>query len=213
MDHHTIEKAILKSQHCQRNWDLSKDIPEDDLNTILFAATQCPSKQNVAFYTVHAVMDRAKIEAIHGHTNGFTVRYATNETTTNTQTLANLLLVFEEKVTLTFNNIKDVLRNEQTLDYYSNIIPINNLNIDKNMAVGIAAGYVNLTSALLGYATGCCACFDPDGVKQVLGLEHNPILLMGIGYKDANLNRRVHHNNHSFIFPTKPKQSISVQYH
>lgn len=213
MDHQTIEKAILKSQHCQRNWDLSKNIPEDDLNTILFAATQCPSKQNVAFYTVHAVLDRTKIEAIHSHTNGFTVRYATNETTTNTQTLANLLLVFEEKSNLTFNNIKDVLRNEQTLAYYNNKIPSNSLNIDKNMAVGVAAGYVNLTSALLGYATGCCACFDPDGVKQVLGLEHSPILLMGIGYKDANLNRRVHHNNHSFIFPTKPKQLISVQYH
>jgi len=29
-----IEKSIHKSQHCQRNWDLSKEIPEQDLETI-----------------------------------------------------------------------------------------------------------------------------------------------------------------------------------
>jgi len=214
MDHQTIEKAIIKSQHCQRNWDLSKDIPEDDLNTILFAATQCPSKQNVAFYTVHAVMDRTKIEAIHNHTDGFIVRYATNESTTNSQTLANLLIVFEEKPNLTFNDKKDVLRNAQTLAHYNKEVTNDkSLVRDKNMAVGVAAGYVNLTSALLGYATGCCACFDPNGIKDVLQLTNNPILLMGIGYKDANLNRRVHHSNHNFIFPTKSKQTISVIYH
>ena len=29
---------------------------------------------------------------------------------------------------------------------------------DKFTAIGIAAGYVNLTASLLGYETGCCSC-------------------------------------------------------
>jgi hypothetical protein len=28
--HQEITKAIIKSQHCQRNWDLSREIPEED---------------------------------------------------------------------------------------------------------------------------------------------------------------------------------------
>jgi len=45
-----IVKAIHRSQHTQRNYDLSKSIPIEDIKTIITSATQCPSKQNVAFY-------------------------------------------------------------------------------------------------------------------------------------------------------------------
>ena len=45
-----IEKAVHKSQHCQRNWDLSRSIPEEDLQVIETAITACPSKQNYIFY-------------------------------------------------------------------------------------------------------------------------------------------------------------------
>ena len=44
-----IIKAIHRSQHTQRNYDLSKTIPVEDIKTIITSATQCPSKQNVAF--------------------------------------------------------------------------------------------------------------------------------------------------------------------
>ena len=36
-NHDTIKKAIIRSQHCQRNWDLSKEIPEVDLNLFMTA--------------------------------------------------------------------------------------------------------------------------------------------------------------------------------
>ena len=45
-----IIKAIHRSQHTQRNYDLSKKIPQADLDLIIEAATQCPSKQNIAYY-------------------------------------------------------------------------------------------------------------------------------------------------------------------
>ena len=50
IDLHTdIKKSIIRSQHCQRNWDLAKEVYEADLELMLHSVTQCPSKQNAAF--------------------------------------------------------------------------------------------------------------------------------------------------------------------
>ena len=99
-----IEKSIHKSQHCQRNWDLSREIPTEDLETIKTAATQCPSKQNESFYKVVFVHDRDTINKIADCTKGFSTssQYpykanATgmdNELQINTQVQANLLVAF-----------------------------------------------------------------------------------------------------------------------
>ena len=51
-----IIKAIHASQHTQRNYDLDKKIPIEDIKTIITAATQCPSKQNLAFYDLHVIV-------------------------------------------------------------------------------------------------------------------------------------------------------------
>jgi len=215
MEHKLITKAIIRSQHCQRNWDLTKEIPEEDLNLMVTAATQCPSKQNVAYYKLHVISNRSVIEAIHDQTRGFTVNYGSSYKETNSQVLANLLLVFEESNWADLQTKNQIYRNEETFNLSHGSVDAGTLetvNRDKNMAVGVAAGYVNLTASLLGYATGCCACFSPEGIKQVLGLERHPLLLMGIGHKDPLLNRRVHHNDHSFVFPTKEKQPIQVNY-
>jgi len=208
-----IEKAIIRSQHTQRNWDLSREMPQEDIDLLLKAATQCPSKQNVAYYKVHAITNRELIEKIHERTDGFTVNYAPYQSTTNTQVLANLLLVIE-KAEIRIDNEKDTVRNDQVKalteddlseDYQRDITR------DRNQAIGIAAGYLNLTAALLGYGSGCCACFDPVGIREILGLEKDPILLMGIGFKNPELNRRVHHTDHTIMFPTKQKQEIEVK--
>jgi len=213
MEHKEITKAIIRSQHCQRNWDLDREIPQEDLELLITAATQCPSKQNVAFYRLHVVTNRQVIETVHEQTKGFTIRYGSNEKQTNSQVLANMLFVFEE---LDLNKSPDLkFRNEQTYNLLSTKISLNDLDTlrrDKNMAVGVAAGYVNLTASLLGYATGCCACFDEEGVKKILNMEKYPLLLMGIGYKNPSINRRIHHNDHSFMFPTKVKQDIKVNF-
>lgn len=216
MDHQTITKAIIKSQHCQRNWDLSREIPEDDLQLLITAGTQCPSKQNVAFYKLHFITNRDLIEQIHENTVGFVVKYSpTAEYTTNPQTLANLLVVFEEYTNLT--DSKDALRNGQTramigMNTAENIdkdSAIRTFERDRNVAVGVAAGYLNLTASLLGYSTGCCQCFDIDKIQKILNLQGKPLLLMGIGYKDLNRNRRLHHLT-DYEFPTKSKQEIFV---
>jgi len=210
-----IEKAIHRSQHTQRNWDLSKQIPQDDLDLIITSITQCPSKQNIAHYKVHAITNRDIIESIHSHTKGFATSYTPYHAETNSQVLGNLLLVFEAcDVDVTGDKVAS--RNDETrMMTQGELTPQAKALMmrDRYMAIGIAAGYANVVSALLGYGTGCCACFETDPIQEILGLKNEILLMMGIGYKDPNLNRRVHHANHNFVFPSKAKQEISVKWH
>jgi nitroreductase len=216
MDHVAIKKSIFKSQHCQRNWDLTQEMPEDDLDTLMIAATQCPSKQNIAFYKLHFVTNRDLIERIHGHTKGFVMKHGETrdktEYTTNAQVLANLLIVFEEYLDL--SKAQDAGRNEQVIDLTNGTAKASDLKLiekDRMMAIGVAAGYLNLTASLMGYATGCCTCFMPNEVQKEMNIKGRPLLLMGIGIADKTRNRRIHQIQ-DFMFPTKPKQPIPVEW-
>jgi hypothetical protein len=196
-----LKKAIHRSQHCQRNWDLTKEIPEEDMDLIITAATQCPSKQNIAHYKVHAITNRDLIEKIHQNTVGFQVIH------TNSQVLANLLLVLEYNPVSNHKNLfsynKEISQSDKTDSFLR----------DAHMAVGVAAGYVNVISSIIGYSTGCCACFNGTAIKDLLGLKNDVLLMMGVGIKDPNLNRRVHHENHDFTFPAIKKEEIVVTYY
>ena len=79
--------------------------------------------------------------------------------------------------------------------------------------LGIAIGYVNLTSSQLGYGTGCCSCImDRGRLKNLLGLKKNPMIVMGIGFKQEGTNRRVHQKDSSYMFETRKKQPIEINY-
>lgn len=218
-------KAILRSQRCQRNWDLSKQIPEEDIEVIKAAATQCPSKQNVQFYKPYFITNREVIEKIHDASMlGGIVNQETKEKrfSTQSQLLANLLVVLVEEDDPSqawrspvvkaghdieyseadieshvpfFGNDVDYMREMTKTDYFR----------DKNVAVGIAAGYMNLASALLGYSTGCCQCFKQEEVKEILGVDKEILLIMGIGHKDENRPRREHHKHPGEFFVTNDK--------
>ena len=201
----SIRKAILKSQHCNRNFDLSQNFPHEDIELFKTAVSQCPSKQNIRFYNVHFVFDRKIIEEIHKNTKGFGIDPDNYQT--NSQTLANLLAVFEEAEVATDG------RNEQVQALEKGTVSKKDqedLSRDRDQAVGIAAGYLNLTASLLGYVTGCCSCFDAIKVKDILCIKGSPLLLMGIGFKDTQRNRREHHLDKNFIFPSFKKQNIQV---
>lgn len=203
-----LKKAIHKSQHVQRNWDLSKSIPQEDLDIIAEAVTGAPSKQNVTFFKPYFITDRKKIEAVHRLTKGFYIEDGKqggkapngNRLTTNTQTLANLLIVFaEDWKEEDAKNKTDISWEGETMEK------------DRLTAVGVAAGYVNMTAALMGYGTGCCSCCDKGEIQRTLGLPTKPLLLMGVGFPDESKPRRQHHINSELVFPTKRK-NIEVTY-
>ena len=207
MENTDITKAVIRSQHCQRNWDLDKVIPEEDMKLLETAVTECPSKQNFAFYKANFITDRETIEAIHKNTEGFGVLANPDEPyspenmkwSTNSQTLANLLVVLEYVEPTEAHKWRD----EAFGDPWKR---------DADMAIGIAAGYLNVISSMKGYRTGCCACFNGGAIKEILGTENEIALMMGIGFKDENRPRREHMSDPDFTFPTKTKEKIEVTY-
>lgn len=210
MDYLALKKAIIRSQHCQRNWDLTKQIKKEDIDIFIHAVQNCPSKQNVAFYKAHFITNRDVIERIHANTAGFK-RPDDGVAETNSQTLANLLVVFEEltpdPLANPNNYINDELYNVATQT--SNTSDYSILKRDAQMATGIAAGYLNILASTMGYSTGCCACFNSSEISKILDINGKISLMMGIGYKDAQRNRREHHET-GFMFPTKSKEEINV---
>jgi nitroreductase len=203
-----LTKAIIRSQHTQRNWDLSKSIPDEDLKVMLDSVTQCPSKQNFSFYKVHVIKNRETIENIHELSMGLGYKDKNKKRIecTNPQTLANVLFVFEDEdpsksyTNKSAGNDKGGSYRDGTQETYMR---------DVHMAVGIASGYLNIISSIMGYDTGCCACFDKEAVRELLGLENKLELIMGIGFKDPNRQRRSHHVLDVKI-PRRVKEEIRV---
>jgi len=208
MFHNMIEKAVHKSQHCQRNWDLTQEVPEKDIKVMETAITQCPSKQNYAYYKPYIITDREKIQAIYDQTDGFGLGRTPPISKKNSQVLANVLVAFVAD--------SQVMRDERTRE--SNAVKAREAGQEtdeqkrqRQLSVGIAAGYLNLSSSLMGYSTGCCTCFNQDGVKDILGVEDEVMLLMGVGIKDEERPRREKHDEPAFVFPTLPKEISAVR--
>ena len=80
------------------------------------------------------------------------------------------------------------------------------------MAIGVVAGYINVLATMLGYGTGCCACFDGKEVAKELGFKNEVRLMMGIGFADNTKNRRIHHKTGKMM-GRRVKEPISVTYH
>jgi len=200
-----IKKAIIRSQHTQRNWDLEQMMPEDDIELLVHAATNCPSKQNHAFYKLHVITDRSIIEKVHAQTHGinFTNSQGEQEVATNSQTLAHVLFAFEDVGQ----------RSETYMNKWKNYEKADPMNYvrDLHNAVGVAAGYLNVVASMLGYRTGCCACGDLEGIRDTLEMEGDICLMMGIGIGRTDMNRRVHHVSGEMM-PTHKKEEISVTY-
>ena len=208
MFHNMIEKAVHKSQHCQRNWDLTKEVPERDLQVMETAITQCPSKQNYAYYKPYIITNRELIEKIYDNTDGFGLGRTPPINKKNSQVLANVLVAFvydsqvmRDDTTRELNAVKAKELGEETEEQKR----------QRQLAVGIAAGYLNLSSSLLGYSTGCCTCFNEKAVREALGVEDEVMLLMGVGWKDEDRPRREKHDEPEFVFPTLPKHLSAVR--
>ncbi len=205
-----LERTIAKSQQCNRNWDLSKQIPDDDIKTMEQSVKHCSSKQNRVFYKVLYTQDRNKIEKIHDATNGFTYGLDMEKdkdgnllSTTNPQVLANTLFIFAK-------DRDENINYSRTAEEKNLGIEEGKTQMDEDRSIGIAAGYLTLTANLLGYESGCCQCFNEDKVKSILGIDEDVFLMMGVGYGDKTRLRKEHHLNPNFTFPSF-KKNIKVQ--
>tara|TARA_B100001113_G_scaffold280332_1_gene235065 strand:- start:2715 stop:3302 length:588 start_codon:yes stop_codon:yes gene_type:complete len=186
-----INKDIIEqSQRCQRNWDLTKSVKDEDIELFKTAVSQCPSKQNRIWYNVVFVKDRKIIEKIHDTTDRFD--YPDGIEKTNSQTLANLLVIFNADKDERVKTTRDELLEDFDESYFV------------GSSIGIASGYLNLTAHLLGYKTGFCGGFRFEKVDKILNTK-NSKLIMGIGYPDDKRDRREHHLDFNYIYPSYNK--------
>lgn len=214
-----IIKAIHRSQHTQRNYDLTKTIPVEDVKTIITAATQCPSKQNISFYDLHIVTNQEVVREIFETTTSIHSDEDEYQGLSNPQILSNMLLIFTKKPLTSKSRHRESNQAIDNIQVSENNRIVDN---DRHVAVGIAAGYVNLVASLLGYETGCCSCvMNYDKLKSILGTSNMPILLMGVGFKNEGKNRRVHalagseqaeKNNWTELFKPTLKEAIKINY-
>ena len=213
MDISLLKQAIDSSQHCQRNWDLTKSIEPSHMDAFIHAVTQCPSKQNHACYTVKFITNRDIIEQIHNNTySAKHTKFEGGIGRTNPQVLANMLVLFEshsdEYILNKLNSLApgQVMLEKEEYNSVKEVILISVLT-----SIGIASGYLNLIANQLGYKTGFCECFDKQEIAKILNTTNNPRLFLGIGYPDDTKKSYFHHVDNSLI-ERKPKETIDYSF-
>ena len=206
MNNLDLKRIIKESQHCHRNWDLTKKIPEEHIDILKTAVKECPSKQNRVFYSPVFITDRDVIEYILETTKCFVYQWDPRLAVTNSQIMANLLVVFVRD--------RDYSEKPRTeVEHTMGVIDGKNIKLnpaallDEGRAVGIASAYLTLTAHLLGYKTGFYnGRHSMPETTEMFGEE--VLLMVGVGFEDHARNSHEHHFDSSFIFSKKPKKII-----
>lgn len=205
-----ILKAIESSQHCQRNWDLDKTIDPEHLKIFEYILKTVPSKQNIAYYKIHFIFNRAIIEEIYNNTATYSNRKIDF---CNPQTLANLLVVFEDCLELnTVNENNELLafKLQSRLSSAQKSMIEDTINEDRQQAIGIASGQLVLIANYLGYKTGFCKCFNSNALQKIINTKNRVSLLLGIGHPNSELSHNVHQLDNQDSCRLRPKVPINI---
>lgn len=199
------KRAVENARQCQRNWDLSKTIPEEHIDHWIHLATNAPSKQDESFFDLYVLTDRDKIDYLYkDHTWGFTMLPGMKDwVSRNPQMGANVLFLFNRKLPES-----DIRNNEKDGSFREANHPhrINN----QYTSIGIASGIVSFSANTMGYATGYGKNFgfieQPKHSQEiwgeVLGIpkEENQLTYsLGIGYPDPDLEWYQSKDNKDFL--------------
>jgi hypothetical protein len=167
-----IIEAVKSAEGCQRNWDHSHVISQEDIDTIVNTATNMPTKQNQEFYSLVASTDQKFNHDFYLKT--FTDDKGLYNEGRNSQTDAPLLLIWIRN--------KEFKKKENT---YEGAGPV---------SIGVSAGATALVANMLGYKTGFCACINKK--KSIPMLAQKNIfttdieLALGIGMPDTDMPGR-----------------------
>ena len=201
MEHQELKNAVDITQRAQRNYDLSKSIPQADLDTLIYTALNSPSKQNETHFKLKVYTDPNLIHNIYDCTkrfgligDNFDKMYKDTDKgvignnkyeVKNSQVLANVVFVY-------CDDEDNLVGGEHVLAQKENASEIVKMQFAriKNFSIGISAGQLSLVAALLGYKTGFCSGYSTSQLKAVI--KDEPRLLVGIGYENSNMDRRLH---------------------
>ena len=207
-------------QHCQRNWDLSKAVSDEDVDNLVKIATQMPIKQNNDYFDLVVVRDRNMIDklvtltprgAYAGEDEERNLAQAYPDISTypagitsweqlvetwhvNPQVLAPVLIVFVRKPINT-PEIDDRSGYAQLFGEHSDVF-WKMVNEDMFTAIGLAAGAMIAYCRDKGMATAMCSCHNHQAVAQLLGLSadlgYQSQLIFCAGYPNTDLKYNVH---------------------
>ncbi len=206
-----IIKAVDVVKRAQRNYDLTKSMSKEDLETLIYVATNSPSKQNETHFNLRVYTDPVVIKEIYDRTQGFT--FQTNKETdtiftdkkkenvhytdkkyavTNSQIYANVLFVYCDDL----RNVRGGTHMIATRPDATQVAK-DTLFEQKAMSIGISSGQTTLAAGLLGYKTGYCSAFErgknnPMSIENLLSTLTEPRLLLGIGYPNESLGKLEH---------------------
>ena len=99
------EKEYINTiKKCQRNWDLTRTIPQEHINHWLWIAQNAPSKQHEAYYDVYFIRKAEVIKEMMDYTWGFTATTTPPSCWRNPQMGANFYMCFVSKYPKTMRN-------------------------------------------------------------------------------------------------------------
>lgn len=186
------KNAVQTVRKCQRNWDLSKTIPQAHIDHWIYLATNSPSKQDEARFGLCVVTNKEIREKIYDDFIWGSHRFG-NDAGRNTQAGANALFIFaeieatdDEYDTDGINQNHDVVSDEFDL----------RTSLNFNRDIGLAMGIISFSAAQMGYRTGFNTNLyynkhTTEDWKKLLGIPvetvWKPAVILGIGYPDPNL--------------------------
>lgn len=184
------QKQIVNTiRQCQRNWDLSKDIPQEHLDHLIYIATHSPSKQDEAYYNLHVITNKKLIQELLNHTFAFTVPVVLDQfgiNLRNTQMGANAYFLWTRKDPPTQREIK-----------LNGVLYATNDNRRKENAyamIGISMGLVAYAAGSLGYKTGFNTNHgQAEGLavwRSKLGIPFTEYITFGLGIGFPQENRK-----------------------
>ena len=230
--HNEIKKAVEVTQRAQRNYDLSKTIPQKDIDTLIHAASNGPSKQNETHFNLRVYTDPAIIKKIHEATKLYAMfswdnvdevfndkdgNFNTKEeyTVTNSQIYANAVFIWCDD-TANLRGGTHILGARKEASFISK----QTLFEQKSFSVGISSGQLTMAAALLGYKTGYCSAFErnikrttPDKhLQTIINSETEPRIIVGIGYPNEGVNRQYHATVKNKDVPERYRNGAAEQY-
>lgn len=189
-----IEKIINASKgsyHAQRNWDRTKEIPQEHIDTLIEVIKNSPTKQGETHYKVFWSDDEDFIYQVYRKTNHFAItpmgstdytdssgRTEVQYNIRNSQIYSNILFAFsydwnQDKAGAMCHTIVDKGKGNNIVAYEK--------HRQQTLSIGVAVGELILAANLLGYKTGLCSAFWQHEMKEYF-FGKDIELLVGVGY-------------------------------
>lgn len=151
---------VKQTRKCQRNWDHSKQMPEDHVQHLIDVAVNSPAKQDENYFDLYVITNRELLQDLYfNHSWGFVVENDVQYR--NPQVNSHVFFIWARK-------IPDTNRNAWVDNSLKESQPFSRVWVNCLTAIGISSGMVALTASHMGYHTGFNKNFfqQPNSYKK-----------------------------------------------